>query len=229
MNIAAILAGGSGKRFGGSIPKQFALLAGKPVIEYSLDAFQQHNQIDKIVLVVPLIYIPKCKTYEKEYDKLSAVIQGGDERYLSTLAVLDYFADKNDDTLILHDAARPVIEEPIISKLIETMDTYHAATVAIKTVDTIIQSKNHQVISGVFDRSELFNVQTPQAFRFSVLRKAYQLALQNKYFQASDDSSIIFKYLPNEPIAIVEGNPLNIKLTYPHDFSLLEKHFLSHK
>jgi 2-C-methyl-D-erythritol 4-phosphate cytidylyltransferase len=229
MNIAAILAGGSGKRFGGSIPKQFALLAGKPVIEYSLDAFQQHAQIDEIVLVVPLNYISKCETYRKKYHKLTAVINGGAERYLSTLAVLDYFADKKNEILILHDAARPFIEEATISKLIATMDSYHAATLAIKTVDTIIQSKKHQIISSVLDRSELFNVQTPQAFRFSVLRKAFQLALQNKYFQASDDSSIVFKYLPDEPVAIVEGNPLNIKLTYPHDFYLFEKYFLSHR
>ena len=227
MNIAAILAGGSGKRLGGDIPKQFLPLAGKPLIEYSLEAFQQHNAIDEIVLVVPFDFIAKCEIFKYMFPKISAVIQGGEERHLSTLAVLNHYSEKEDDTLILHDAARPMLDQRMISDTIEKMQTYRAATVVVKTTDTIIQSNNKQYISGIFNRSTMFNVQTPQAFKFSVLRKAFQLAIQDKAFQVTDDSAVVFTYLPDEKIAIVEGSLLNIKLTYLEDFSFLEKHIQS--
>lgn len=195
MNIAAILAGGCSKRLGGSIPKQFMPLAGKPVIEYSIQTFQQHPFIDEIVLVVPLNYISKCEILKTKYNKISAIIQGGEKRYLSTLAVLNKYTDNEEDTIVLHDAARPMIEKQMISNLLEAMHTYKAATLVVKTTDTIIQSKNNQIISEIFDRSTLFNVQTPQAFKLSVLRKAFQLALQDINFQATDDSSVVFTYI----------------------------------
>ncbi len=227
MNIVAILAGGNGRRIGGDIPKQFLQIAGKSVIEYSMEAFQKHSDIDEIVLVVPSTYISKCKIYQYIYPKISAIIQGGDERYLSTLAVLNHYSKKNEDILILHDAARPMINKKMIDRMLISLKTYNAAIVAVKSTDTIVQSHDKKVINAIFDRSSLFNVQTPQAFTFSVLRKAFELALQDKGFNATDDSAIVFNYLPNEPVAIIEGSTLNIKLTYPEDFLFLEKYIQS--
>ncbi len=224
MNIAAILAGGSGKRFGENTPKQFLALNGKLVIEYSIEVFQQHADIDEIILVVPSDYVSKCTIFTAKYSKVKTVIQGGSERYLSTLAVLDYYKNNDQDILILHDAARPMISQLIISNILKVMQSHQAATVAVETTDTIIQSLDNQTISNVFDRSTLFNVQTPQAFRMSVLKNAFQIAMQHADFKATDDTAIVFNYLPKEKIAIVKGCPTNIKLTHLKDLRWLEKY-----
>ncbi|NLK56218.1 MAG: 2-C-methyl-D-erythritol 4-phosphate cytidylyltransferase [Bacteroidales bacterium] len=222
--IAAILAGGVGKRLNSELPKQFMLLAGKPMIVYSLEAFQHHSAIDEIALVVPSDYVNKCEIYKKDFSKLTHIIAGGEERYLSTLAVLNTYQNNTEDLIILHDAARPMVTVKMIDEIINALKDHKAATVAIKTTDTIVQSLNHATISGTFDRSTLYNVQTPQAFKISVLKQAYQLALKDPCFIATDDTAVVFNYLPDEKIAIVAGSPYHIKLTYQEDIQLMEEY-----
>lgn len=227
MNIAAILAGGTGARFGGDIPKQFMLLAGKTLIEYSLEAFQQHPLIDEIVIVVPSMYISTCEKYKQNYSKLQKIIAGGKERYHSTLAVLSAYKAYTEATIILHDGVRPMISQKMISDILSALHTYNAATLAVKTTDTIIQSSENNVVNGILDRSALWNVQTPQAFKLSVLQQAFELALKDPNFHATDDSAFVFNYLKQEKIAIVEGDVSHIKLTYPSDVMYIEKLLLS--
>lgn len=223
MNIAAILAGGTGVRFGGEIPKQFMLLAGKTVIEYSLDAFQQHPLIDEIVLVVPSIYISKCEKFKVNYSKLKKIVAGGKERYLSTLAVLSTYKTYKEANIILHDGVRPMITQKMISDVLTALHTYNAATLAVKTTDTILQATENNVVNGILDRSALWNVQTPQAFKLSLLKQAFELALKDKNFHPTDDSAVVFNYFKQEKIAIVEGDVLHIKMTYPSDVLYMEK------
>lgn len=222
MNIAAVLAGGSGIRFGEALPKQFMLLSGKAVVEYSLEVFQNHPDIDEIVLVAPSDYMSICEKYKKEFSKLSKIIQGGSERYFSTLAVLNEYRERKEDTLILHDAARPMINTTMIDNVLKALKEHNAAIVAVPATDTIIQSSKDKIVSNMLDRSTLYNVQTPQAFKLSVLQNAYALALKDASFHATDDSAVVFNYLIDEKIAIVEGDVLHIKLTYKSDFLFLE-------
>ncbi len=222
--IAAILAGGVGKRLKNELPKQFMLLAGKPILNYSLEAFQAHAAIDEIVLVLPTDYIDKGETYKKKFSKLIHIVEGGAERYLSTLAVLNKYEKNNENYILLHDAARPMLTSTMIEKIINALKDYNAATIAIKTTDTIIQSYNHLTINAVFDRTTLYNIQTPQAFKISLLKQAYQIALKDLSFPLTDDTAVIFNYLPNEKIAIIEGNANHIKITYKEDIALLEQY-----
>ncbi|MBP7102816.1 MAG: 2-C-methyl-D-erythritol 4-phosphate cytidylyltransferase [Bacteroidales bacterium] len=227
MNIAAILAGGTGVRFGGDIPKQFISLAGKTLIEYSIEAFQQHPLIDEIVIVVPSMYISKCEKYKQNYSKLQKIVAGGKERYHSTLAVLSAYKTYKEANIILHDGVRPLITQQMINDVVSALHKYNAATLAVKTTDTIIQSSENNVVNGILDRSALWNVQTPQAFKLSVLQQAFELALKDSNFHATDDSAVVFNYLKSEKIAIVEGDVSHIKLTYPSDVLYAEKLLLS--
>ena len=221
-HIAAVLAGGSGQRFGGNTPKQFLELNGKPLIDHSIEVFQIHPDIDEIILVVPKDYIAAMEYYKTAYSKVKKIVAGGKERYQSSLAVIQAYEDHNNINMLLHDAARPMITQKMISDVIAALKDYMAVIVVVPSTDTIIQSKKGKVVNAVFNRLIMYQVQTPQGFRLSVLHKAFALALQDPDFRVTDDGSVVFNYLPHEPVAIVKGDPLHTKITYPHDFKLME-------
>lgn len=221
-NIAVLLAAGSGSRFGGNTPKQFLNVKGKLLIEYAMEAFQRHPMIDEIVVVTNELFIPKMEKLitEKKYDKFSQVLQGGAERYLSTLAAITAFKDEPEANLIFHDAARPFISEAIISATIESLKKHEAVVVAIPATDTILKIGEESSIVGIPEREELYNAQTPQAFRLSVIEEAFEKALQDPNFKATDDGSVVFRYLPKQKVKIVKGEHRNIKITFEEDLRL---------
>lgn len=223
MNIAVILAGGSGNRFGSDTPKQFLCVAGKQVIEHSIDAFERNALIDEICIVTRADFLDEVKALvaRNAYRKVSKVIHGGSERYTSSLAAIDAYPDDNVN-LLFHDAVRPMVSDRAITRCVEALEHYNAVTVAAPTTDTIVVVDEQGCISRIPPRANLRNVQTPQGFKARVIRQAYHKALADPNFVTTDDCGTVRKYMPDEPVYIVEGESTNIKLTYPHDLQLME-------
>lgn len=221
MNIAVILAGGTGSRINNTIPKQFMVINGRAILEYCVDVFENHQLIDKIIIVVKSEYISKVKALaeQNQYKKILKIVTGGRERYESSIAAIKT-CESDNDILLFHDCARPMVSERIITDCIYSMSNYDAATVAIKTSDTIYEYSNG-VITSIPPRSTLLNAQTPQCFKAHIIKSAYHKALNDPEFQPTDDCSVVFRYLPEIPIHIVEGEPSNIKITYKSDLEIL--------
>ena len=221
-NVAVVLAGGKGSRMGVDIPKQFFEIQGKTVLEYSVEAFDSHPSIDEVVIVSHKDYIDKVKDLVKKnnYRKLVAILEGGKERYDSSLAAVRKYAAE-DVILILHDAARPLVSKRIIDDVISTMKSAKACGVAIASTDTILVC-NDGVLDSVPDRKTMYIAQTPQAFDIEVIRSAYEIGLKDPYFAATDDCGVVLKYRPDVPIRIVEGEESNLKVTFRDDLSMLE-------
>lgn len=224
MNIAILLAGGSGSRLGGGLPKQFIKVNGKRIIEYTLDTFDTCKLIDEIAVVCRADYLNEMRDIvaANRYGKVRHILPGGKERYDSSLAALALYSNDSDN-LLFHDAVRPMVTHRIIGSCIEALQTYNAVGVAVPTTDTILQIDDNGCIINIPPRHTLRNAQTPQGFKRGVIRRAYDLALQDPNFITTDDCGVVLKYLPEEPIFIVDGDKTNIKITYPDDLLLMEK------
>ena len=223
-NIAIILAGGSGSRFGADMPKQFLQVAGKMIIEHTIDAFERHPMIDKIAIVSRADYMEEMKEMVKKdgYTKVTHVLQGGKERYHSSLAAIEAFTD-DDDNLLIHDGVRPLVSERIITDCVNALADYEAVDVAVPTTDTIIELNEDGSIARIPQRRLLRNAQTPQCFRRRVIAEAFRLALQDPDFFPTDDCSIVLKYMPEVAIKVVDGEPYNTKVTYKSDLEMVER------
>lgn len=224
-NIGIILAGGAGRRMNNALPKQFLLLAGKTILEHSLETFHQHPEIDEIYVVTNTAYLEKTKNIiqKRNFRKVTHILPGGQERYHSTLAALRA-CPSDECKLLIHDAVRPLVTASMISACITALDDTPACTIAIPATDTIlISDESHSYLQSVPERKFLYNVQTPQAFLKSTLSQAYQKAVKDVSFQPTDDCSTIKKYLPSVRIKILQGHPSNLKITYPEDLMTAEK------
>ena len=223
-NIAIILAGGSGSRFGADMPKQFLQVAGKMIIEHTIDAFERHPMIDEIAIVSRADYMEEMREMVKKdgYVKVTHVLQGGKERYHSSLAAIEAFTN-DDDNLLIHDGVRPLVSERIISDCVNALAEYEAVDVAVPTTDTIIELNEDGSIARIPQRRLLRNAQTPQCFRRRVIAEAFRLALQDPDFFPTDDCSIVLKYMPEVAIKVVDGEPSNIKVTYKSDLEMVER------
>ena len=198
MNIAIILAGGSGSRLGGDLPKQFLEVAGRTIIEHTIDVFDTCSLVDEIAVVSRQDFI-------NEVERI----------------VADTYKD-DADNLLFHDAVRPLVSHRIIADCIAALERYRAVNVAVPTTDTIVQVDDDNCIVGVPPRKYLRNSQTPQCFKRGVIAQAYQLALQDPGFTTTDDCGVVRRYLPNEPVFVVNGENTNLKLTYKEDLFLFE-------
>ncbi len=224
-NIGVILAGGSGKRMGNIIPKQFLIIAGKTVLEHTLGVFENHPLIDEIALVIAPAHTEMSNRILQDhpFKKLVHILHGGQERYHSTLSALKAYA-QTDCNILIHDAVRPLVDPRIISDVVGALQEVNAVNVAVPATDTIIEvDEKQEYIVQIPDRSRLFNVQTPQGFDRETLQRAFEKALKDPLFQTTDDCGVIKKYLPEEKIRLVHGNPRNIKLTWPEDIAFAEK------
>ena len=223
--VGVILAAGSGSRTGLSTPKQFLLLGGKTVLEHSVQTFHDHPGIDQVVIVAAEEFIHRVQDLVKanSWTKVTAVLPGGKERFDSSLAAVRHFSDSPDTVMLFHDAARPLVSAGIITDTLKAMETYDAVDVAIPAVDTIVQCDPQGThMESIQDRSLLWRMQTPQGFRQKTIEKAYQIALKDPQFTATDDCGTVLRYLPDVKVGIVRGSERNIKLTYSGDLSLLE-------
>lgn len=226
--IAVILAGGTGSRLGASTPKQFMKVAGKMVIEHTVEVFEHHPGIDEIAIVVHPDYIDTMEdiVLKNHWRKVKKILRGGTERYHSSLSAIQAYDDEPDASLIFHDAVRPLVSHRIIDDVLAALENYHAVDVAVPATDTIIQVDNEgRQITQIPNRNLLRRGQTPQAFRLSTVKRAYELALSDPGFKSTDDCGTVVKYLPEEPVFVVAGDESNMKLTYKEDVFLLDKLF----
>lgn len=221
---AVILAGGSGERFGGPLPKQFLKLAGKMVIEHTIDVFENHPLIDEIYIVVnsEYTYIIEELINKSNYKKVSKIIQGGNTRQESTKAGVFAIPEEN-GLVLIHDAVRPFISYQIINQVIEKLSKYEAVDVAVPSPDTIVIRNDDNEVIEIPDRNRLMLGQTPQGFHISVIKQAYKL-YEKKPILATDDCKLILAYSLGN-IGIVFGERFNIKITYPEDVYLADKIF----
>ena len=230
MNIAVILAGGTGTRVGASMPKQFLDIDGRSVIERSIDAFDQATSVDEVAIVVH----PEWKSYmdglikHNCWQKVKRVLEGGAERYMSSLNAIAAYLDYPDDTnLILHDAARPFVSQQVITRTVEALRYHEAVGVGIPSTDTVWEVRQDfdpllsKFIIRIPERSTMWRAQTPQAFRLQVIRDAYQRALQDPQFRATDDCGVVRRYMPDIKIHIVEGSEQNRKITFKEDLTIV--------
>lgn len=224
-NVAVVLAGGSGERMGTSMPKQFLRVAGKPVIKHTVGIFQSSDDIDEIIIMVAEDYIPDAKKIvaEDNFAKVSKIIKGGKTRNDTTRRALDAI-EGEECNVLFHDAVRPLLSQRIIRQCVNALKHYEAVDVAIPSADTIIEVEKG-TIQSIPERARLMRGQTPQAFRLSTIRKAYDIAQGDKNFQATDDCGVVLKYLPEVPIFVVEGSEQNMKITHPIDIYLADRLF----
>jgi len=228
MNIAIILAAGTGKRMETICPKQFMIVSGKTILEHSIDAFEKNVGIDEIAVVLHEDYICEFQRFiqKNNWKKVKKIVCGGKERHDSALAAINAYPQFYDDNLIFHDAARPLVSARIINDVINALELYNAVTVAIPATDTIYQVDDSQrFVTNIPDRTFLQRAQTPQAFKAKTIRKGYEIALKDPDFQPTDDCGVVVKYLPEEKICIVRGEEKNMKITYHEDVFLMENLF----
>jgi ribitol-5-phosphate 2-dehydrogenase (NADP+) / D-ribitol-5-phosphate cytidylyltransferase len=223
--VAVVLAGGSGQRFGTPVPKQLLPLAGKPLIEHSVAAFDQAPGVDEILVVTLATHAARTRELlaAGRYGKLSKIITGGTTRVDSTRAAIAELGDGECDVLF-HDAARPLVGQDLIAGCVAALREHRAIGVAVPTSDTIAVVGGG-VMTGIPPRDTLFRCQTPQGFRLSVIRRAHELAAADPGFArlpATDDCGIVLRYLPEAGVHVVLGSERNIKITYPSDLDLAE-------
>ncbi|MBQ1606096.1 MAG: 2-C-methyl-D-erythritol 4-phosphate cytidylyltransferase [Bacteroidales bacterium] len=223
-NRAVVLAGGSGRRIGGDLPKQFLQVGGRRIIEYSIEAFEKNAGIDEIAVVVnkDFVFLMEEIAAANSWSKLKHILNGGSERSDSSMSAIRAY-EGIDCNLIFHDAVRPMVSQRIISDVVSALDTYNSVAVAVPATDTIVKvDESGRMIGEILQRQLLRCQQTPQAFRYETIEQAYKFALADPNFVATDDCGVVSRYLPNEKIFIVDGEDSNIKVTYPKDLSLLE-------
>lgn len=225
-NIAIVLAGGVGSRLGLSTPKQFFKVAGKMVIEHTIDTFEHNTHIDEITIVSNPAYVSDVENIvlRNGWKKVKKILKGGKERYDSSLSAIHAYEGGDEVNLIFHDAVRPLVSQRIIDDVCASLETYEAIDVTVPAVDTIIEAENDHIVS-IPDRSRLQRGQTPQAFRLSVISEAYKRAFTDPNFKVTDDCGVVVKYMPEVPVHLVKGEESNMKLTYKEDTFLLDKLF----
>ena len=218
MNVAVILAGGVGSRLDSSHPKQFFKVAGKTVIEHTIDVFEGNGLIDEIAVVMNPAYMATMEeiVLKNGWRKVKKLLKGGSERYFSSLAAIEAYAGRRGVNLIFHDAVRPLINNRVIEETVRALEHWNAVDVAVPAVDTIISTEG-DFVDTIPDRSRLKRGQTPQGFKLETIREAYRLALQDPGFRSTDDCGVVLKYLPEERIYVVKGEESNMKLTYKED------------
>lgn len=228
MNLVAILAGGVGARMGMNLPKQFLQFAGRTVLEHSVQAFENHPDVNKILIVMNSDYVDEAKAIIKKnnWPKVCGVIIGGNNRYDSSAAAIDYFlGNAANDKILIHDAARPLVSTELITRVFDALDKYDAVNVGITPSNTIVGINDKGEVVATPDRAKLIACQTPQGFRLGVVSKAYELAAQQAEFTATDDCGVVAKMLPDTKIFVVQGDENNQKLTRPEDLPVFEYFF----
>lgn len=218
-----LLAGGSGSRMAGDQPKQFVRIAGKTILEHSLNALRQHLPLVRIVVTAPFADVDKVARMF-QHDPLVQVIAGGVSRQASTLKGLKALADDAPHNILIHDGARPFLDGRTLSDVMEALEEYEAVDVAIPTADTIIAERDG-FIENIPKRKHLLRGQTPQAFRYKDLVSCYRTLGEQKLEQFTDDCGIFLACNPDARVRIVKGSEENIKVTYPIDLILADEMF----
>lgn len=221
MKVFAIIpAGGKGKRGGTETPKQYLRFHGKELIVCTLEVFQKNNFVNEIIIAAEPVYFSLLKEIKEKFrlTKISKIVEGGVERQDSVYNALNTINADDNDLVAVHDAARPLLPENILTNAIKIATEKGNALVCVKARDTLL--KGDKIVKEYVDRTEMYYVQTPQIFRYEDLMKAMKKAYE-KNFVGTDESMLIKELGIN--INIVEGSMLNFKVTTVTDIEMFEK------
>ncbi len=220
--IAAIFAAGRGSRMGLEVPKQFSLIAGKPMYLYSAETFSECSEIDELIILVPADYVNSVCKESKYLPKPVYVIAGGEQRNDTLFSLVSFLksnnADGKNDLILTHDAARPFMTKKIVSDNITALRSCKAAATVFPMTDTVFVGSYQ--IDALTDRSVLFSAQTPQSFSSSLLCSAVLSTSREELNSYTDVCSLLFA--KGERVVFVQGAKDNIKLTYPSDIRYAE-------
>jgi 2-C-methyl-D-erythritol 4-phosphate cytidylyltransferase len=216
---AVVVAAGEGRRFGG--PKQFAALRGRPVLDWSLAAFESSPHVDAVVLV--LARPGEGGKYAARYAKIGAVVRGGERRQDSVACGVAALKGQDDDIVLVHDGARPLVTQELIERVIDAARETGAAVPAVPLEDTVKEAEKGRVVRTL-ERSRLFRAQTPQGFALGLLQRALAQA-RVEGADVTDEAALVERL--GLPVALVPGDPRNIKITSPLDLTMAEA-FLGH-
>ena len=220
MSVCAVVpAGGAGTRMGGTVPKQFLELNGKPILYYTLKTLQDCGIISELILVVPeKEYENACDEWLGKPEIVTKIVIGGEKRQDS---VYNGFCEVSPQTeiVLVHDGVRPFLSRRMIQESVDVAREYGAAITAIPVYDTIKRVDTSGLVSQTVDREGLWRVQTPQVFRYEILKEAFKKA-NSKNFYGTDEGTLI-EHL-GKPVKVVEGSEQNIKITRPEDLRLSE-------
>ena len=218
---AIVLSAGQGKRMGASVQKQYIELDGKPVIYYTIKAFQESGIIDDIVLVVgngQISYVKEEIVDLYGFTKVHTIVEGGKERYDSVWSGLQTI--KNEDGYaFIHDGARLFVNEDIIRRGYETVEAYKACVAGMPSKDTVKIVDENTFASETPNRKYVWSVQTPQIFETSLIKEAYRKIMQGDCAGVTDDAMVVEKTM-SVPVKLFEGSYENIKITTPEDLSI---------
>ena len=229
MNTAIILAGGTGQRVGGDIPKQFLTVDNVPILAYTLSAFQNNHDIDQIVVVCVKDWENEVLRYRDEYgiSKLIRVIPGGSNSMGSisngVMGISDIMDD--DDIAIIHDSVRPLITSEIISDCIRVAEINGNGCASIPMQETIVKTENRICGNINIDRSNIMRVQTPQAYRYGLLKGLYTRASEMGITDSVYTNTLMLEL--GGTVYFSKGSTINIKITTPDDLKLF-KSLLDH-
>ena len=221
MNIAIIFAGGTGQRMNSKTkPKQFLELHGKPILVYVAECFEQHEQIDGIIIVCVEPWIGYCQRLVDRYhlNKVKAIIPGGETGLLSRYEGIKKAAQLYpDDTIcLMHDGVRPLIDHELISRIIESVERYGSAVTVAPATETIAVDCVDNKVGQIIDRSRCRLAKAPQSFRLGELLRAHREAVDKGMRDCIDTAYLM--QLSGHDIYTVEGSAENIKITTPTDF-----------
>ena len=226
---AVVLAAGQGKRMQSGVAKQYLLLKERPVIWYSLEAFEK-SPVDEVILVTgkeETDWVREHIVDRYGFKKVRAVVAGGAERYHSVcrgLSALDG-QDQRPDLVLIHDGARPLISEEVIRRTIEAAREYGACVAAVPVKDTVKVADGDQFAETTLDRSLLWQIQTPQAFQtpqifsYALIRKAHE-SIRKKDMSMITDDAMVVERMTNEKVKLVMRDYRNIKVTTPEDMTV---------
>lgn len=216
MYTVILLSGGTGSRMKKDVPKQYLLLAGKPVILHTLERIDRLSEVEKVVIVCAESYIASICEMIEQYNISVPVVfaEAGETRQDSVRSGL---ALVTTEQVVLHEAARPFVSEQDFKTLLneDGENAMYGAPIPFTVI------KGHEVVEGLLDRSELVNVQLPQKFNTLLLKSAHEKAFEEKK-TFTEDASLVYYYHPETDICICEGMDYNIKLTTPMDLIIGE-------
>ena len=224
---AVVLAAGQGKRMQSAVAKQFLLLDGEPVVCHALRAFEE-SEVETVVLVAGADEIEYCRKEIVEkfgFKKVMNVVAGGKERYHSVYEGLQALEPvlESDGIVLIHDGARPMVTGEMIARTIRAAEEYGACVAAMPVKDTIKVADAEQFAAMTPDRSTLWQMQTPQTFRYGLVYEAYQKLLSDVSYQKGiTDDAMVVETMCSGRVKLVEGSYENIKVTTPEDMLVAE-------
>lgn len=216
---AVILCAGSGTRFNSELNKVYIEINKRPIISYSIEKFSNNKYIDEIIMVTKPDEEELCNKAVNEFCKLGSIKKtyGGDTRKDSVHNALNIATG---DIAIIHDGARPLLTDKMISDCIESMDVFKGATIGVKSKDTIKITDDEGIIISTTERKNTWIIQTPQCFDKELLLKGHEIETEHGV-EITDDCMIM--EILGYPVKVIEGEYTNIKVTIKEDLDLVEK------